>query len=119
MNYRSIIFQTLLGYLFMPFAFLMGVDWEDTLTVGRLIGLKVTANEFLAYFVLGNEIQKGTISVSNLHLYTNRHTQRHTHIYTAGRCRIWVKSFCILGCLCCVCRLGARMEKHRLASCDS
>jgi len=41
----------------------MGVDWEDTLTVGRLIGLKVTANEFLAYFDLGREIQKGTISV--------------------------------------------------------
>ena len=58
-------FQTILGYLFIPFSFLMGVDWDDALKVGRLIGLKVTANEFLAYIELGVLKGEGEISVSH------------------------------------------------------
>jgi concentrative nucleoside transporter, CNT family len=38
-----------LGYLFAPFAWLMGVESRDVLSVGELIGLRMATNEFIAY----------------------------------------------------------------------
>jgi CNT family concentrative nucleoside transporter len=38
-----------LGRLFSPVAFLMGVPWDDASRVGELLGLKMVANEFIAY----------------------------------------------------------------------
>lgn len=38
-----------LGFLFAPFAWLMGVDANDVLSVGELIGLRMATNEFIAY----------------------------------------------------------------------
>ncbi len=39
----------LLGLLFSPFACLLGVESGDTFRVGELLGLKLAANEFVAY----------------------------------------------------------------------
>ena len=33
----------------MPFAFMMGVDWQDSFMVAKLIGYKTFFNEFVAY----------------------------------------------------------------------
>lgn len=44
--------ETLLGYVFSPFAFLMGVPKEDIFQVGSLIGIKTTVTEFIAYDTL-------------------------------------------------------------------
>lgn len=41
--------QTILGYLFAPVAFVIGVPWSDALAVGNLLGLRMVLNEFLAY----------------------------------------------------------------------
>jgi len=41
--------QGMLGYLFMPMAWLLGVESGDCLQVGQLLGIKMVANEFLAY----------------------------------------------------------------------
>ncbi|MCS7085947.1 MAG: nucleoside transporter C-terminal domain-containing protein, partial [Bacteroidia bacterium] len=41
--------QYLLGQLFRPVAFLVGVDWSESLAVGSLLGEKVVVNEFVAY----------------------------------------------------------------------
>jgi CNT family concentrative nucleoside transporter len=38
-----------LGYLFAPFAWLMGVETNDVFEVGELIGLRMATNEFIAY----------------------------------------------------------------------
>jgi CNT family concentrative nucleoside transporter len=38
-----------LGWVFQPFAWLMGIAWEDCARAGELLGLKMTANEFIAY----------------------------------------------------------------------
>jgi nucleoside permease NupC len=40
--------ELMLGYLFYPIAFLLGVQREDVLGVSQLIGVKVVANEFVA-----------------------------------------------------------------------
>ena len=46
--------ELVLGYVCYPTTFLLGVsrEGEDLLLVGRLIGLKVIANEFVAYSAL-------------------------------------------------------------------
>lgn len=48
--------ELILGYLFYPVAFLLGVSRQknDLLLVGRLIGVKVIANEFVAFDMLVN-----------------------------------------------------------------
>ena len=42
----------ILGWLFSPLAFLVGVPLNEAVTVGGLIGQKVVANEFVAYVAL-------------------------------------------------------------------
>lgn len=55
-------------YIFYPFAFLMGVDPEDCREVGNIIGLKVIANEFVAYDELSK--LRGVISDRSFYIAT-------------------------------------------------
>ncbi|XP_055485381.1 solute carrier family 28 member 3 [Psammomys obesus] len=48
-DYPQLSFELLCSYLFMPFAFMMGVDWQDSFMVAKLIGYKTFFNEFVAY----------------------------------------------------------------------
>ena len=52
-NYIFSLFGTsiedVLGLIFKPLAFLMGVPWEETSQVGTLLGQKTVLNEFIAY----------------------------------------------------------------------
>nr|XP_028605223.1 solute carrier family 28 member 3 [Podarcis muralis] len=48
-NYSQLSFEVICAYVFMPFSFMMGVDWEDSFLVGRLLGYKTFFNEFVAY----------------------------------------------------------------------
>ena len=41
--------QDLVGYIFYPFTYLFGIDSHEAVTVGRLLGVKITTNEILAY----------------------------------------------------------------------
>ena len=43
----------ILGWLFSPIAFSMGVPWSESATVGRLLGEKLVLTEFIAYIHLG------------------------------------------------------------------
>jgi CNT family concentrative nucleoside transporter len=45
--------QTVLGWIFQPVAFLMGVPWHDSGTIGGLLGTRMVLNEFIAYAQLG------------------------------------------------------------------
>lgn len=47
--YNELSFQYLLGNLLAPFAWLMGVPWQDAMIIGQLIGEKTIINEFVAY----------------------------------------------------------------------
>ncbi|EPE32437.1 putative H+/nucleoside cotransporter [Glarea lozoyensis ATCC 20868] len=51
--------QLILGYIFYPIAFLLGVDrkGDDILKVAQLIGIKVVANEFVAFDNLANHAE--------------------------------------------------------------
>lgn len=54
--------QLILGWIFMPLAWVMGVPAADCQLVGQLLGEKVVVNEFLAYIHLGDFMRDGTIS---------------------------------------------------------
>jgi CNT family concentrative nucleoside transporter len=43
----------LLGWIFSPIAWAMGVSWKDSLTVGNLLGTRMVLNEFVAFAELG------------------------------------------------------------------
>lgn len=48
-QYTSLSLDMILGYLFSPVAWLIGVASADVLAVGQLLGIKTVLNEFLAY----------------------------------------------------------------------
>ena len=54
--------QYILGQLFRVFAFIMGVDWAETVNVGSLLGQKFVINEFIAYLNLAEMKQAGMLS---------------------------------------------------------
>ena len=45
--------QGILAPLFAPVAWLLGVPWQDALSVGNLLGTRMVLNEFVAYSQLG------------------------------------------------------------------
>jgi CNT family concentrative nucleoside transporter len=45
--------QTVLGWLFRPIAWVMGVPWHDSGVIGGLLGTRMVLNEFIAYSQLG------------------------------------------------------------------
>jgi CNT family concentrative nucleoside transporter len=55
----SLSLQCLLGHLFAPIAWMMGVPWQDCTVVGCLLGEKMAINEFVAYFHLAQELSTG------------------------------------------------------------
>lgn len=54
--------EYILGQLFRLFAFLIGVEWEETLRVGSLLGQKIVINEFVAYLSLSDFKMAGVLS---------------------------------------------------------
>jgi CNT family concentrative nucleoside transporter len=54
-------FQRLVGYLFAPIMFLIGVPWGEANTAGGLFGTKLVLNEFVAFIDLG-QLAPGALS---------------------------------------------------------
>ncbi|MBA4689712.1 NupC/NupG family nucleoside CNT transporter [Pseudomonas stutzeri] len=48
-GYGDISLQLILGYLFAPLAFVIGVPWGESVLAGSFIGQKLVLNEFVAY----------------------------------------------------------------------
>jgi len=53
-TFDSFSLEYILGQAFRFFAFAMGVEWNDTLAVGSLLGQKTAINEFVAYLGLAD-----------------------------------------------------------------
>jgi CNT family concentrative nucleoside transporter len=45
----------ILGYLFAPVAWLIGVPWHDCMAIGNLLGTRMALNEVIAYIALGTK----------------------------------------------------------------
>ena len=48
-GFPDITFQAILGFIFQPVAWIMGVPWAEANAAGGLIGQKLILNEFVAY----------------------------------------------------------------------
>ena len=79
--------QFIFSKIFIPMAWLMGVEWEDCGEVARLIGLKTVVNEFVAYKEMGEGKGAGILSVS-IFIFSNVKV----HLITFG---IKFMKFCI------------------------
>jgi CNT family concentrative nucleoside transporter len=58
LSHPGVTLQTLLGWLFAPLAFLLGVPWQDTGVAGSLIAQKLILNEFVGYASLAPYLGK-------------------------------------------------------------
>jgi CNT family concentrative nucleoside transporter len=50
----ALTFEQMLGWLFAPLAWLIGIPWAESATAGALLGVKVVLNELIAYLQLAS-----------------------------------------------------------------
>jgi CNT family concentrative nucleoside transporter len=53
-NWFPTSLNQVLGVLFAPVAWLIGVPWHDAPAIGNLLGTRMVLNEFIAYTTLGS-----------------------------------------------------------------
>jgi CNT family concentrative nucleoside transporter len=52
-GYPELSFQLIVGWIFAPVMFLLGIPWEEAGIAGGLFGTKIVLNEFVAFIDLG------------------------------------------------------------------
>jgi pyrimidine nucleoside transport protein len=62
-GYDNVDIKFLLGKVFMPISWLIGIDWKDCEAVGNVIGTKTIVNEFVAFKLLGEYKEAKEISL--------------------------------------------------------
>jgi CNT family concentrative nucleoside transporter len=62
-------FQRLVGYVFAPVMYLIGVPWNEAGTAGGLFGTKIVLNEFVAFIDLG-QMDPATLSARSRAIVT-------------------------------------------------
>ncbi|MCK8046584.1 NupC/NupG family nucleoside CNT transporter [Shewanella sp. 1CM18E] len=73
-GFDGLSLQLILGYLFAPVAWLMGVAWDEALLAGSFIGQKIVINEFFAYINLAPYLS-GDMIVESTGLPMSERTQ--------------------------------------------
>ena len=58
----NINMQEIMGFIFSPLAWTMGIPWEEAATVGALMGEKIVLTELIAYSNLSELINNNSIS---------------------------------------------------------
>ena len=61
-RYTQFSLQAIMGIIFAPLAWLMGIDYGQLMVSGQVIGEKTILNEFYAYATLGKMKEAGTIT---------------------------------------------------------
>ncbi|WP_373521327.1 NupC/NupG family nucleoside CNT transporter [Aquiflexum sp.] len=62
--------EYILGQVFRVFAWIIGVDWSETLQVGSLLGQKTVINEFVAYLSLAEMKEADMLSAKSIVIAT-------------------------------------------------
>ena len=58
----DITFTELIGYIFIPFAWMLGIEEKQCQHAGELLAVKILVNEYVAYAALANKIKLGLIT---------------------------------------------------------
>ncbi|XP_053674491.1 solute carrier family 28 member 3-like [Anopheles nili] len=61
-GWEDVSLESIFGAIFRPLAFVMGVPWDDSYYVGKVIGIKMIVNEFVAFERLGEFAKDNLIS---------------------------------------------------------
>ncbi|MDP3535389.1 NupC/NupG family nucleoside CNT transporter [Halomonas sp. M1] len=69
-GFESLSLELILGWLFAPLAFLLGVPWEEAAFAGSFIGQKLVVNEFVAYLNLAPYISGEQVVASTGQMMT-------------------------------------------------
>lgn len=67
----DISFQTVIGFVFAPIAFFMGVPWAESLQAGGIMATKLVTNEFVAMLSFGDlseTLSDKTIAIVSVYL---------------------------------------------------
>jgi CNT family concentrative nucleoside transporter len=64
LGYPGLSFQAILGAVFKPVMYLMGVPWNEAGVAGGLFGTKVVLNEFVAFISLGQNSALSPLTVA-------------------------------------------------------
>lgn len=62
--------ELIFGWVFAPIAWVIGVPWADAMQFGSFVGIKVVANEFVAYLALAGGIEAGVLSPKTIVMAT-------------------------------------------------
>ena len=57
-DYDELTFQRVLGWVFSPVAWLIGVPWSEAADAGNYIGIKTVLNEFVAFAEFGPNVDQ-------------------------------------------------------------
>jgi CNT family concentrative nucleoside transporter len=68
-GYPELSFQRIVGTIFQPIMFLIGIPWNEAGTAGGLFGTKLVLNEFVAFIDLG-ALPAGTLSPRSVAIVT-------------------------------------------------
>ena len=74
----GITFQAILGYIFSPLAFVMGIPQAEMVTAGQIMATKLVSNEFVAMLDLGKvagDLSARTVGILSVFLvsFANSH----------------------------------------------
>jgi CNT family concentrative nucleoside transporter len=69
-NMNNLSLELIMGYAFAPVAWIMGIPWAESTTVGTLLGKKLIINEFIAYQGLQAEINANALSERSITIAT-------------------------------------------------
>ncbi|MBP2002272.1 nucleoside transport protein [Paenibacillus shirakamiensis] len=67
----GISFQAILGYVFAPIAFLIGVPWKEAVDAGSIMATKLVANEFVAmldFVKIQGNLSERTVAIVSVFL---------------------------------------------------
>jgi len=69
-RYKDLSLQFILGYLFAPLMWLIGISTEDITFVGRLLGEKIILTEFIGYISLSELKEAGALQAKSIIMAT-------------------------------------------------
>ncbi|WP_085903006.1 NupC/NupG family nucleoside CNT transporter [Yersinia enterocolitica] len=56
-DYPQLSMELILGWVFSPIAYLIGIPWSEAMVAGSFIGQKIIVNEFVAFMNFGQYLQ--------------------------------------------------------------
>ncbi|XP_074659277.1 solute carrier family 28 member 3-like isoform X2 [Tubulanus polymorphus] len=93
----ELTFQVICSYVFMPVAFMMGVDWSDADKVGELLGIKLFLNEFVAYKQLSGYIKNRSNCIQHSPQISYRSEVIATYLSSSLYCKL-IELFISISC---------------------